>query len=136
MKKCYGILLTENLELVILLLHALVRTSWRLDHFYQCSVSLSYKNNSLINCSVAFKQLLQLTYFILGSYFFKQLKVVMKCSPFLLNLRLICIIIGEFDKMNLINIVTSQSTTEQVPDKIIHMWSILDGQQALWVFSK
>ena len=136
MKKCYGILLTENLELVILLLHALVRTSWRLDHFYQCSVSLSYKNNSLINCSVAFKQLLQLTYFILGSYFYKQLKVVMKCSPFLLNLRLICIITGEFDKMNLINIVTSQSTTEQVPDKIIHMWSILDGQQALWVFSK
>lgn len=121
MKKCYGILLTENLELVILLLHALVRTSWRLDHFYQCSVSLSYKNNSLINCSVAFKQLLQLAYFILGSYFFKQLKVVMKCSPFLLNLRLICIITGEFDKMNLINIVTSHSTTEQVPDKIIQM---------------
>ena len=121
MKKCYGILLTENLELVILLLHALVRTSWRLDHFYQCSVSLSYKNNSLINCSVAFKQLLQLKYFILGSYFFKQLEVVMKCSPFLINLRWICIITGEFDKMNLINIVTSHSTTEQVPDKIIHM---------------
>ena len=76
---------------IIMLLHALVRTSWRLDHFYQCSVSLSYKNNSLINCSVAFKQLLQLAYFILGSYFFKQLEVVMKCSPFLLNLRWICI---------------------------------------------
>ena len=69
---------------IIMLLHALVRTSWRLDHF-------SYKNNSPINCSVAFKQLLQLKYFILGSYFFRQLEVVMKCSPFLLNLRWICI---------------------------------------------
>ena len=29
--------------------------------------------------------------------------------------------LGEFDKINLIDIATSHSTTEQVPDKIIHM---------------
>lgn len=56
--------------------------------------------------------------------------------PFYLISGRFVFITGEFDKMKLINIVTSHSTTEQVPDKIIQMKSILDGQQALWVFSK